>query len=93
MEDIVLVSGFLTLGLFFVMIGYVIGKQYSLKMNSIDLEGIELRNRIIKEKLDFLIKDRDRCVQYSINLDNELVELKRENLLLKYKEKNCLLNN
>jgi hypothetical protein len=93
MEDIVLVSGFLTLGLFFVMIGYVIGKQYSLKMNSIDLERIELKNRIIKEKLDFLIKDRDRCVQYSINLDNELVELKRENMLLKYKEKNGLLNN
>jgi hypothetical protein len=93
MEDIVLISGFLTLGLFFVIIGYVIGKQYSLKMNSIDFERIELRNRIIKEKIDFLIKDRDRCIQYSINLDNKLVELQRENLLLKYKEKNGLLNN
>lgn len=93
MEGLVIVFGAITIGLCFVFIGYILGKQYSSKLNCIELEGIELRNRIIKEKLDFLTKDRDRCIQYSINLDNKLVELKRENLLLKYKEKNSLLNN
>lgn len=93
MEVLVIVFGILTIGLGFVFIGYVLGKNYSSKINSINLERIELRNRIIKEKLDFLIKDRDRCIQYSINLDNKLVKLERENLLLKYKEMNGLMNN
>lgn len=93
MEGVVIVFGVITIGLGFVFIGYILGKQYSSKMNSIELERIELRNRIIKEKIDFLIKDRDRCINYSINLDNKLVELQRENLLLKYEEKNSLLNN
>jgi hypothetical protein len=93
MEVVVIVFGVITIGLGFVFIGYFLGKQYSSKINSINLERIELRNRIIKEKLDFLIKDRDRCIQYSINLDIKLVKLQRENLLLKYKENNGLLNN
>jgi hypothetical protein len=93
MEVLVIVFGVLTIGLGFVFIGYILGKKYSSKINSINLERIELRNRVIKEKLDFLIKDRDRCIQYSINLDNKLVKLERENLLLKYKEKNGLMNN
>jgi hypothetical protein len=93
MEVLIIVFGVLTIGLGLVFIGYVLGKKYSSKINSINLERIDLRNRIVKEKLDFLIKDRDRCIQYSINLDNKLVELKRENLLLKYKEKNGLMNN
>lgn len=93
MEEVAILFGVITIGLCFVFIGYILGKQYSSKMNYIDLERIELRNRIIKEKINFLIKDRDRCIQYSINLDNKLVELQRENLLLKYKEKNGLLNN
>ncbi len=93
MEGVVFVFGVIITGLGFVFIGYILGKQYSSKMNSIELERIELRNRMIKEKIDFLIKDRDRCIQYSINLDNKLLEIKRENLLLKYKEKNGLLNN
>lgn len=93
MEGVVFVFGVIITGLGFVFIGYILGKQYSSKMNSIELERIELRNRMIKVKIDFLIKDRDRCIQYSINLDNKLLEIKRENLLLKYKEKNGLLNN
>lgn len=88
MEDVLLVSVFLTLGLFFVFIGYVLGKQYSSKLNSIHLEGIELKNRIVREKLDLIIKDRDRCVQYLINLDNKLLELERENRMLKFQESN-----
>jgi hypothetical protein len=93
MEVLIIVFGVLTIGLGLVFIGYVLGKKYSSKINSINLERIDLRNRIVKEKLDFLIKDRDRCIQYSINLDNKLVKLERENLLLKYKEKNGLMNN
>jgi hypothetical protein len=88
MEEVLIVLGVITIGLGFVFIGYILGKQYSSKINSIELERIELRNKTIKEKIDFLIKDRDKCIQYSINLDNKLVELQRENLLLKYKEKN-----
>lgn len=88
MEEVLIVLGVITIGLGFVFIGYILGKQYSSKINSIELERIELRNKKIKEKIDFLIKDRDKCIQYSINLDNKLVELQRENLLLKYKEKN-----
>jgi hypothetical protein len=88
MEEVLIVLGVITIGLGFVFIGYILGKQYSSKINSIELERIELRNKTIKENIDFLIKDRDKCIQYSINLDNKLVELQRENLLLKYKEKN-----
>lgn len=86
MEGVVIVFGVLTIGLIFVFIGYILGKQYSSKMNSLHLEVIETRKRIIKERLDLIIKDRDRCIQYLIKLDNRLIELERENNRLKYQE-------
>lgn len=86
MESVVIVLEFLIFGMFFVLIGYVLGKQYSTKLNSIHLEGIVLKNRIIRKNLDLIIKDRDRCVQYITNLDNKLVELERENRMLKFQQ-------
>jgi hypothetical protein len=88
MEEVLIVLEGFILGTVLVMIGYFLGKQYSSKLNTIHSERIELKNKIIKERLDLIIKDRDMCVQYLINLDNKLVELERENRMLKFQRIN-----